>query len=104
MKKLLNDLITVMSIIYADEIHVITSDSKIYNDFTNEYEYTYKTHIYIYNKEIYDIFKDKVLTLLFNIVDYSKSCEFAIENTPNRFIINYPDEGENENDFELHYI
>lgn len=94
-----------MSTIYSDEIHVIKSTHEFENAF-GEIETTLQTNVYIYDRQIYEIFKEKIINAIVNTIDYSISTEFAIETTPNTIILNYPNP-ENEQEehvFELHYI
>lgn len=100
MKKVLD----YMSTIYCDEVHVIKSDHTFENGF-GEIETTVQTDIYIYDRQIYEIFKDKIINAIANTIDYSKSIEFAIETTPNRIELSYPNtEDTQENTFTIHYI
>lgn len=100
MKKVLD----YMSTVYADETHVIKSTHEFENAF-GEIETTLQTNIYIYDRQIYEIFKEKIISAMVNTIDYSKSVEFAIEVTPNRIELSYPNtEDTQENTFSVHYI
>lgn len=100
MKKVLD----YMSTIYNDEIHVIKSDHTFENPF-GEIEITLQTDVYIYDRQIYEIFKEKIINAIVNTIDYSISTEFAIETAPNRIELSYPNaEDTQENTFTVHYI
>lgn len=104
MFEIIKKVLDYMSTIYSDEIHVIKSDHTFKNAF-GEIETTLQTDIYIYDRQIFEIFKEKIINAIVNTIDYSKSVEFAIETTPNRIELNYPNtEDTQENTFTVHYI
>ena len=101
MKKILD----YMSTVYSDEVHVTKSNHEYENPF-GVIDITVKTNVYTYDRQIFEMFKEKIINAIVNTIDYSISTEFAIETTPNRIILNYPDseDEQKENVFEIHYI
>jgi hypothetical protein len=100
MKKVLD----YMSTVYSDEIHIVKSTHEFENAF-GETETTLRTNVYIYERQIYELFKEKIINAIANTIDYSKSVEFAIEVTPNRIELSYPNtEDTQENTFTIHCI
>lgn len=96
-------VIKYMSTIYGDEIQFTTSLHG-YEDLSGEHK-TYKTCAYVFDKEIFEIFKSKISTAIASTIDFNITSEFAIEVASNKIILNYPDtNNEDEVVFELHYI
>lgn len=103
MFEIMNKVIKYMNTMYSDEIQFTTSLHG-YEDLFGVHK-TYKTCAYVFNEEIFEIFKSKISTAITSTIDFSINSEFAIEVTPNRIILNYPDlNDEDETVFELHYI
>lgn len=101
MKKVIAYMVT----IYSDEIHVTKSTHEFENPF-GAIDVTEKTNVYVYDRQIFEVFKEKIINAIVNTIDYSTSAEFAIETTPNAIILNYPnpENDQEEHVFELHYI
>lgn len=99
----MNKVIKYMNTMYGDEIQFITSLHE-YEDFCGVHK-TYKTCAYVFDKEIFEIFKSKISTAIASTIDFNITSEFAIEIAPNKIILNYPDiNDEDEIVFELHFI
>lgn len=104
MFEIMKKVLDYMSTIYSDEVHVIKSDHTFENAF-GEIETTLQTDVYIYDRQIFEIFKEKIINAIVSTIDYSISTEFAIETTPNRIELSYPNtEDTQENTFTVHYI
>lgn len=98
-------VIAYMTAIYSDEIHVTKSNHEFENPF-GVIDVTVKINVYVYDRQIFEVFKEKIINAIVNTIDYSTSTEFAIETTPNTIILNYPnpENDQEEHVFELHYI
>jgi len=103
MFEIMEKVIKYMSTMYSDEIQFTTSLHG-FEDLFGVHK-TYKTCAYVFDKEIFEIFKSKISTAIASTIDFNITSEFAIEITPNRIVLNYPDKNdEDEIVFELHYI
>lgn len=98
-------VIAYMSTVYADEIHVAKSNHEFENPF-GVIEVTSKIIVYVSDRQVYEIFKDKISSTITSTIDFSIFSEFAVEVTPNQIILNYPnpENDQEEHVFELHYI
>jgi hypothetical protein len=105
MFEIMKKVLDYMSTVYADEIHVTKSNHEFENPF-GVIDVTTKINVYVYDRQIFEIFKDKISNAITSTIDFNIISEFAIEVIPNAIILNYPNPENDQEEcvFELHYI
>lgn len=104
MFEIMEDLIDFLAEVWKEEVHYIEDLHDFYVDDTTK-SYTINKHIYVYDREIYELCRNKIVRRLSLKLRHNMCIDFAIEQEENALRLNYSNNNQtHEVNFQLMYI